>query len=108
MRPSGRKPDQLRELRFIPDFTKHAEGSVLATFGDTQVLCTASIEDRVPGWMRGQGPWLGYGANTACCRAQRILALVAKRREASRSAAPLRYNGSSAAAAGGYRHGRAG
>lgn len=55
MRPSGRNPDQLRELRFIPDFTKHAEGSVLATFGDTQVLCTASIEDRVPGWMRGKG-----------------------------------------------------
>lgn len=55
MRPSGRNPDQLRELRFIPDFTKHAEGSVLAAFGDTQVLCTASIEDRVPGWMRGKG-----------------------------------------------------
>ncbi|MEL7185790.1 MAG: ribonuclease PH [Pseudomonadota bacterium] len=55
MRPSGRNPDQLRELRFVTDFTKHAEGSVLATFGDTQVLCTASIEDRVPGWMRGKG-----------------------------------------------------
>lgn len=55
MRPSGRNPDQLRELRFTPDFTKHAEGSVLAAFGDTQVLCTASIEDRVPGWMRGKG-----------------------------------------------------
>lgn len=45
----------MRELRFIPDFTKHAEGSVLATFGDTRVLCTASIEDRVPGWMRNTG-----------------------------------------------------
>jgi ribonuclease PH len=45
----------MREVRFIPDFTKHAEGSVLASFGDTQVLCTASIEDRVPGWMRGKG-----------------------------------------------------
>lgn len=55
MRPSGRNPDQLRELRFTPDFTKHAEGSVLAVFGDTQVLCTASIEDRVPGWIRGKG-----------------------------------------------------
>ena len=55
MRPSGRDASQMRELRFIPDFTKHAEGSVLATFGDTQVLCTASIEDRVPGWMRNTG-----------------------------------------------------
>lgn len=55
MRPSGRKVSEMRELRFIPDFTKHAEGSVLATFGDTRVLCTASIEDRVPGWMRNTG-----------------------------------------------------
>lgn len=55
MRPSGRDPEAMRELRFDTDFTKHAEGSVLAVFGDTQVLCTASIEDRVPGWMRGKG-----------------------------------------------------
>jgi ribonuclease PH len=45
----------MREVRFVTDFTKHAEGSVLASFGDTQVLCTASIEERVPGWMRGKG-----------------------------------------------------
>jgi len=55
MRPSGRDPATMREVRFVPDFTKHAEGSVLASFGDTQVLCTASIEERVPGWMRGKG-----------------------------------------------------
>jgi ribonuclease PH len=55
MRPSGRDPTTMREVRFISDFTKHAEGSVLASFGDTQVLCTASIEERVPGWMRGKG-----------------------------------------------------
>ena len=55
MRPSGRDPAAMRELRFVVDYTKHAEGSVLAAFGDTQVLCTASIEDRVPGWMRGKG-----------------------------------------------------
>lgn len=55
MRPSGRDPAALREVRFVTDFTKHAEGSVLASFGDTQVLCTASIEERVPGWMRGKG-----------------------------------------------------
>ncbi len=55
MRPSGRDPATMREVRFVTDFTKHAEGSVLVSFGDTQVLCTASIEDRVPGWMRGKG-----------------------------------------------------
>ncbi|MBT8103962.1 MAG: ribonuclease PH [Gammaproteobacteria bacterium] len=55
MRPSGRKASQMRELSFVPDFTKHAEGSVLASFGDTQVLCTASIEERVPAWMRNSG-----------------------------------------------------
>ena len=55
MRPSGRKPDQMRTLRFTPDYTSHAEGSVLAEFGDTRVLCTASIEERVPGWMRNSG-----------------------------------------------------
>ena len=55
MRPSGREAAQLRELSFIPDFTKHAEGSVLASFGDTRVLCTASIEERVPPWMRNSG-----------------------------------------------------
>jgi ribonuclease PH len=45
----------MREVSFVPDFTKHAEGSVLVSFGDTKVLCTASIEERVPGWMRGKG-----------------------------------------------------
>ncbi len=55
MRPSGRDPTTMREVRFVTDFTKHAEGSVLASFGDTQVLCTASIETRVPGWLRGKG-----------------------------------------------------
>ena len=55
MRPSGRERAQMRAVSFTPDFTRHAEGSVLAEFGDTRVLCTASIEDRVPPWMRGQG-----------------------------------------------------
>ncbi len=55
MRPSGREASQMRELCFTPDFTIHAEGSVLAEFGDTRVLCTASIEERVPGWMRNTG-----------------------------------------------------
>ena len=55
MRPSGRAPDEMRALSFEPHFTKHAEGSVLVSFGDTRVLCTASVEERVPPFMRGKG-----------------------------------------------------
>jgi len=55
MRPSGRAPDELRAVQFIPGYTKHAAGSVLAEFGGTRVLCTASVENRVPPWMRGNG-----------------------------------------------------
>jgi ribonuclease PH len=53
IRPSGRAVDELRELKFERGFTKHAEGSVLVSFGSTRVLCTASIEDSVPGFLRG-------------------------------------------------------
>jgi len=55
MRPSGRAAGDIRTIRFTPDFTRHAEGSVLTEFGDTHVLCTASVEERVPVWMRGKG-----------------------------------------------------
>ncbi len=55
VRPSGRAPDQLRPIRIERGFTRHAEGSVLVSFGDTRVLCTASIENRVPGFLRGKG-----------------------------------------------------
>lgn len=55
MRPSLRRPDQLRELRLTRGYTRHAEGSVLVELGDTRVLCTASVEERVPGFLRGQG-----------------------------------------------------
>ena len=55
MRPSGRAPDQMRELSFEPGFTRHAEGSCLVSFGDTRVLVTASVEDRVPPFLRGKG-----------------------------------------------------
>ena len=55
MRPSERDADQMRVVRFTPDFTRHAEGSVLVEFGDTRVLCTASVERRVPPWLRGKG-----------------------------------------------------
>ncbi|MBT8101001.1 MAG: ribonuclease PH [Gammaproteobacteria bacterium] len=55
MRPSGRDVGDMRQVQFTPDFTRHAEGSVLAEFGETRVLCTATIEERVPPWMRGKG-----------------------------------------------------
>ena len=55
MRPSGRAPDQMRSLSFEPGFTKHAEGSCLVSFGDTRVLVTASVEEKVPPFLRGKG-----------------------------------------------------
>jgi len=54
MRPSGRKPGQLREIKFTCHFTKHAEGSVLVEYGDTRVLCTATVERRVPRFLKGK------------------------------------------------------
>ena len=54
-RPSGRTPEQLREISFTRNYTRHAEGSVLVCFGDTKVICTASVEKGVPSFMRGQG-----------------------------------------------------
>ena len=54
-RPSGRSPDELRPVTFTRRFTKHAEGSVLVEFGDTRVLCTASVEETVPAFLRGKG-----------------------------------------------------
>jgi len=55
MRPSGRQPDELRNIVLTCHYTKHAEGSVLVEFGDTRVICTASIEERVPPFLKGKG-----------------------------------------------------
>ncbi|HSG33781.1 MAG TPA: ribonuclease PH [Sphingomonadaceae bacterium] len=55
MRPSGRAPDEMRAITIETGFTKHAEGSCLISFGDTRVLCTASVEERLPPWLRGKG-----------------------------------------------------
>lgn len=55
MRPSGRQPNQLRPVKFTRSYTRHAEGSVLVEFGHTKVLCNASIEERVPGFLKGKG-----------------------------------------------------
>ena len=55
MRPSGRQTDELRPVRIIRNYTRHAEGSVLICCGETHVLCTASVEERVPPFLRGRG-----------------------------------------------------
>ncbi|WP_067731865.1 ribonuclease PH [Novosphingobium naphthalenivorans] len=55
MRPSGRAPDEMRSIEILTGYTKHAEGSVLISFGDTRVLVTASVEEKVPSFLRGKG-----------------------------------------------------
>jgi ribonuclease PH len=58
-RPSGRRHDELRPVRIVRNYTKHAEGSVLVEFGDTRVICTASVEEKVPSFLKGKGQgWL--------------------------------------------------
>lgn len=59
MRPSGRNPDEAREIKITRNYTKHAEGSVLVEFGDTKVICNASIDEKVPRFLKGEGQgWL--------------------------------------------------
>ena len=55
MRPSGRQPEQLRDVRITRNYTRHAEGSVLVEFGDTKVICTASVSESVPRFLKGKG-----------------------------------------------------
>jgi len=55
MRPSGRQPDQMRDIQFNRNYTMHAEGSVLVSCGNTKVICTASVEERVPRFLKGKG-----------------------------------------------------
>jgi len=55
IRPDARKPDQIREIRLTRPYQKHAEGSVLMEMGDTRVVCSVSVEDRVPPWLKGTG-----------------------------------------------------
>ena len=65
MRPSGRKTDQMRAVSFERNFSKHAEGSCLVKFGDTHVLCTATLDDRVPPFLKGSGQgWVVFSALT--------------------------------------------
>jgi len=55
MRPSGRATNEMRQVKFTRNYTMHAEGSVLVEFGNTKVLCTATVDERTPPWLRGQG-----------------------------------------------------
>jgi ribonuclease PH len=55
IRPDGRKEDQIREIKLVRNYLKHAEGSVLIEMGDTRVVCSASVEERVPPWLKGTG-----------------------------------------------------
>ena len=70
-RPDGRQPDELRPISFERDFTAMAAGSCLVSFGNTRVLCTASIDEDVPRWMQGQGQGLGHRRVLDAARARR-------------------------------------
>ena len=67
MRPSGRTQDQLRDVSIETGISKYAEGSCMIKFGDTHVICTATVEDKVPGWMRNS-------QNMACSRVRPTVA----------------------------------
>lgn len=83
MRPAGRSNNQVRPVTLTRNYTKHAEGSVLVEFGDTKVLCTASIEEGVPRFLKGQGG-AGSPQSTVCCRVLPTPVTLVKRRKVSR------------------------
>lgn len=90
-RPSGRAANQLRTVEIIRNYTKHAEGSVLIKFGDTHVLCTASVDEKVPGFLKGKGQgWVTaeYGMLPRSTGSR----MDGKRHEANNLAAPRKFN----------------
>jgi len=96
MRPSARNPDQLRDIRMTRHYTKHAEGAVLVEFGDTKVICTASVENKVPPFLKGKGQgWIT--AEYGMLPAPPATAWAAKPAAANRAAAPSKSSASSAA-----------
>ena len=88
MRPSGRTPEQPRDIRITRNFTRHAEGSVLVEFGDTKVICTASVENKVPPPSCAAKAVAGSPPNTACYPAPPAAAWAVKPPAANRAAAP--------------------
>ena len=91
MRPSGRKLDEMRSIQIETNVTKHAEGSCLIKVGDTHVLCTATVEDRVPPFIKGSG-WDGLPRNTACCPVQHHRVCAAKLHQANKADALWKFN----------------
>ena len=89
MRPSRRAPDELRAVTLERGVVKYAEGSCLVKFGDTHVLVTATLEERLPPWLRVRAA-AGSPPNTACCRARRWSGRGARPRPASRAGARRR------------------
>ena len=92
-RPDGRAADELRPITFERDYTEMAAGSVLVTFGRTRVLCTASIDEDVPRWMKGTRQGLGDRRVLDAARRRRPSASTARPPRASRAAAPSRSSG---------------
>lgn len=87
MRPAGRSANQVRPVTLTRNYTKHAEGSVLVEFGDTKVLCTASIDEGVPRFLKG-GAGAGSPQNMVCYRAPPIPVTHVKRQKVSRAVVP--------------------
>ena len=93
MRPSGRRPDELRAVRITRGYTRHAEGSVLVECGDTKVLCTASVLERQPPHLQGTAAGLGHGGVRHAAALDQHAHATARRRAASSRAAPRRSSG---------------
>jgi ribonuclease PH len=91
MRPSNRQPDEMRAIRITRNYTKHAEGSVLIEFGDTKVICTASVEEEYPDFCAEKAR-AGSQQNTVCCHALPVRVCVAKPLVANRAAGRWRYS----------------
>ncbi|MFN8037170.1 MAG: ribonuclease PH [Acidimicrobiia bacterium] len=87
IRKDGREPDQLRDVRFTRDYTEFAAGSVLVEMGRTRVLCTASVEDRIPPWLRGKGQgWVtGEYSMLPGSTAERVSREAAKGKQSGRT-----------------------
>ena len=90
MRPSGRNLDEIRSITIETNVTKHAEGSCLIKIGDTHVLCTATVEDRVPPFVKGTGLG-GLPQNMACCPDLLVAVCVVKLPPESKEGEPLKF-----------------
>ena len=91
MRPNNRENHQPRPIKITRNYTKHAEGSVLVEFGDTKVLCTASVDESVPRFLKGQNQgWVT--AEYACCHALHTAVCNVKQQKANKVDAPWKFN----------------